>query len=164
MGQLVRESHGNGAALLGFSTDHGSVAAASDWDGPLEVKRVQPGLAGSWEALFHETGIARFALLLRGSDELAQALGVPRLQRAIGVIYRPETERQSHYFLARPAQQFDALVHLDRTGAVEPLDGREPHPPGERARDLALGRLAHSFAIGGTRRPAPAGRFATIHG
>jgi len=131
VGQLVREGHGNAAALLGFATDHGSVAAASDWDGPLEIKRIQPGLAGSWEALFHDTGIARFALLLRGSGELAQALAMPRLQRAIGVIYRPETERQSHYFMARPVQQFDALVHLDQTRAVEPLDGSEPHPPGE---------------------------------
>ena len=107
------------------------VAAASDWDGPLEIKLVQPGLAGSWEALYHDTGIARFALLLRGSGALAEALGVPRLQRAIGVIYRPETERQSHYFRARPVQQFDAVVHLDRTRAVEPLDRREPHPPGD---------------------------------
>ena len=156
--------HGDAAALLGFATDHGSVAAASDWDGPLEIKRVQPGLAGSWEALFHDTGIARFALLLRGSGELAEALRVPRLQRAIGVIYRPETERQSHYFLARPVQQFDALVHLDRTRAVEPLDAARAAPAGRSARDLAVGRLAHSLAIGIAARAASAGRFATIRG
>ena len=68
---------------------------------------------------------------MRGERTLVDALATPRLQRAIGVIYRPETEWQSHYFLARPAQQFDAIVHLDRTSAVKPLDGREPHPPGE---------------------------------
>ena len=130
VGQLVRERHGQAAALLGFSTFDGTVAAASDWDGPLEVKRVRPGLAGSSEALCHDTGLARFALVLRGNTELAEALGVPWLQRAIGVIDRPDTERQSHYFMARPARQFDALVHLDRTSAVQPLDAREPHPPG----------------------------------
>jgi erythromycin esterase-like protein len=131
VGQLVRERHGDAAALLGFSTYEGSVAAASDWDGPLETKRVRPGLPGSWEALFHDTGLARFALPMRGERALVEALATPRLQRAIGVIYRPETERQSHYFLARPAQQFDAIVHLDRTSAVKPLDGCEPHPPGD---------------------------------
>jgi erythromycin esterase-like protein len=131
VGQLVREGHGNAAALLGFVTDHGSVAAASDWDGPLEIKPVRPGLAGSWEALFHDTGIARFALLLRGNSKLAQALSTPRLQRAIGVIYRPETERQSHYLMARP---------------------------------VAIGRLAHSFAVESAAGTASAGRFATIRG
>ena len=131
VGQLVRERHGEGAALLGFSTYDGTVAAASDWDGPLEVKRVRPGLAGSCEALFHEAGVGRFCLTMRGDRALAAALAAPRPQRAIGVIYRPETERLSHYFQARPAEQFDALVHLDRTRAVEPLDGRQPHPPGE---------------------------------
>ena len=131
VGQLVRDRHGDAAALLGFSTYEGSVAAASDWDGPLENKRVRPGLPGSWEALFHDIALPRFALPMRGERALVDALARPRLQRAIGVIYRPETERQSHYFLARPAQQFDAIVHLDRTSAVKPLDGREPHPPGE---------------------------------
>jgi erythromycin esterase-like protein len=131
VGQLVRERHGEGAALLGFSTYEGTVAAASDWDGPLETKRVRPGLAGSWEALFHDTGLARFALPMRGERALVAALATPRLQRAIGVIYRPETERQSHYFLARPAQQFDAIVHLDRTRAVSSLDAREPRGSGE---------------------------------
>jgi len=131
VGQLLREGHGNAAALLGFATDHGSVAAASDWDGPLEIKRVRPGLAGSCEALFHEAGVGRFCLTMRGDRALAAVLASPRLQRAIGVIYRPETERLSHYFRVRPAEQFDALVHLDRTRAVEPLDEHQPHPPGE---------------------------------
>ena len=131
VGQLVRERHGEAAALLGFSTFEGSVAAASDWDGPLETKRVRPALAGSWEALFHDLALPRFALPMRGERAFAAALSTPRLQRAIGVIYRPETERQSHYFHARPAEQFDVLVHLDRTRALQPLDAREPHPPGE---------------------------------
>ena len=131
VGQLVRKRHGAAAALLGFATDHGTVAAASDWDGPLEVRRVRPGLAGSWEALFHETAVARFALLLRGNVALAKALAAPRLERAIGVIYRPDSERQSHYFMARLPLQFDAVIHLDRTRAVEPLDRVEPHPRGE---------------------------------
>jgi erythromycin esterase-like protein len=122
LGQLVRQRHGASAALLGFSTHHGTVTAASDWDGPAETKQVQPGLEGSCEALFHQVDSARFRLLLRGNPELSQALAAPRLQRAIGVVYRPETERQSHYFEARLARQFDAIVHLDATRALVPLD------------------------------------------
>ncbi|HEV7575810.1 MAG TPA: erythromycin esterase family protein [Caldimonas sp.] len=122
LGQIVRERHGAAAALLGFSTDHGTVTAASDWDAPAETKRVRPGLGGSYEALFHEVDSARFRLILRGNDELAEALAAPRLERAIGVIYRPETERQSHYFHARLVRQFDAIVHLDATRALAPLD------------------------------------------
>jgi erythromycin esterase-like protein len=127
LGQLVRERHGAAAALLGFSTHHGSVTAASDWDAPAETKRVRPGLEGSCEALFHEAGCARFRLILRGNDELAKALEAPRLQRAIGVIYRPETERHSHYFHTRLPRQFDAIVHLDETSALVPLE-REAAP------------------------------------
>ena len=124
LGQLVRERHGAAAALVGFSTHHGTVTAASDWDGPAETKQVRPGLDGSFEALFHETGIDRFRLVLRGNDELAKALAEPRLQRAIGVIYRPETERHSHYFHTRLPRQFDAIVHLDATRALVPLERR----------------------------------------
>lgn len=131
VGQLVREQHGDAAVLLGFSTHHGTVTAASDWDAPHEQMQVRPGLEGSFEALFHDVGIERFALLLRGNRELARALAAPRLQRAIGVIYRPETERQSHYFKARLPRQFDAIVHIDRTRALEPLDRSEPHSQGE---------------------------------
>ena len=125
LGQLVRERHGPAAALIGFSTHHGTVTAARDWDGPAETRTVRPGLDGSFEALFHESGSERFCLVLRGNDELAQALAAPRLQRAIGVIYRPETERQSHYFQARLPRQFDALIHLDETRALVPLDRGE---------------------------------------
>jgi erythromycin esterase-like protein len=124
LGQLVRERHGAAAVLLGFSTHHGTVTAATDWDEPAQTRAVRPGLDGSFEALFHEVGPARFRLVLRGNDELAQALAAPRLQRAIGVVYRPETERQSHYFQARLPRQFDAVVHLDETRALAPLDRR----------------------------------------
>jgi erythromycin esterase-like protein len=122
VGQLVRDRWGGDAVLVGFSTDHGTVTAASDWDAPGLRKRVRPGLQGSYERLFHECGEPRFWLPLRAADAaLAQALKERRLQRAIGVIYRPETERQSHYFYTRLAEQFDAMVHIDETRALQPL-------------------------------------------
>ena len=122
VGQLVRERHGNDALLVGFTTYTGTVTAASDWDGPHERKRVRPGLPGSYEALFHGLQTPDFLLLPATDPELAEALKEPRLERAIGVIYRPETERHSHYFYARLADQFDAVIHLDETSALEPLD------------------------------------------
>jgi erythromycin esterase-like protein len=122
VGQLARERFGTDAVLVGFSTYHGTVTAASDWDAPAERKRVRPGLAGSFEALFHEVGLRNFLLTMRGDDRFTEALDTPRLERAIGVIYHPETERASHYFEARLPQQFDAVIHLDETRAVEPLD------------------------------------------
>jgi erythromycin esterase-like protein len=122
VGQLVRERYGRDAVLVGFSTHRGTVTAASDWGGPAERKRVRPGLAGSYEELFHDVDLERFLLLLRDSDPLSAALASPRLQRAIGVIYRPETERQSHYFHTRLTRQFDAVIHFDETRAVEPLE------------------------------------------
>jgi erythromycin esterase-like protein len=122
VGQLVRERHGSDAVLVGFSTYSGTVTAASDWDAPAERKRVRPALTDSYEALFHEVGTPRFQISLREKTAMASALMEPRLERAIGVIYRPETERQSHYFYARLADQFDALLHFDQTRAVEPLE------------------------------------------
>jgi erythromycin esterase-like protein len=122
VGQLVRERHGNNAKLVGFSTYTGTVTAASDWDAPAERKRVRPALKDSYEVLFHETGIPRLLISLGNSDALDSALSDPRLERAIGVIYRPETERQSHYFYARLTDQFDAVLHFDETRAVEPLE------------------------------------------
>jgi erythromycin esterase-like protein len=121
VGQLVRERHGTAAALIGFTTHTGSVTAASDWDAPAEVKRVRESLPGSYERLFHDTGVPRFFLSLREGDGAA-ALVEPRLERAIGVIYRPETERSSHYFHASLPAQFDAVLHFDRTSAVRPLE------------------------------------------
>ncbi len=122
LGQLVRERVERDAVLIGFSTYQGTVTAASDWGDPGERKRVQPGLPSSYEELFHETDLPQFLLPLRDGGEAAGRLHEPRLQRAIGVIYRPETERWSHYFHARLADQFDALIHLDETRALEPLD------------------------------------------
>ncbi|MBL0418840.1 erythromycin esterase family protein [Ramlibacter sp. AW1] len=122
VGQLVRQRWGEQALLVGFSTYAGTVAAASAWDAPVEIKRVREGLPGSFEQLFHETGEPAFWLPLRGSATLSDLLRAPRLQRAIGVIYMPQSERASHYFEARLPAQFDAMVHLDRTRAVQPLD------------------------------------------
>ena len=121
VGQLVRETYGDEALLVGFSTYAGTVTAASNWGDEPEQKRVRPALAGSYEELFHETGTNRFILFPHGTQEIADALREPRLQRAIGVIYRPETERMSHYFQARLSEQFDAVIHFDETRAVEPL-------------------------------------------
>ena len=122
VGQLVREKYRGDAALVGFTTDHGTVTAASNWGGPAERKNVRPALAGSWEALFHSGFPARFLLTWRADDATYKALRGPRLERAIGVIYRPATERASHYFKATLADQFDAVLHFDETRAVEPLD------------------------------------------
>ena len=122
VGQLVRERWGQAAFLVGFSTYSGTVTAASDWDEPAERKIVRPALEGSYEALFHETGLRNFLLGLRGNSAAVLGLRQPRLERAIGVIYRPETERLSHYFGARLPHQFDAVFHYDVTRAVEPLE------------------------------------------
>jgi erythromycin esterase-like protein len=122
VGQLVRERSGDDAFLIGFSTYAGTVTAARDWDSAAERRHVRPGLVGSYEELFHATNIPRFWLNLRQADSAADVLSERRLQRAIGVIYRPETERWSHYFHANVAEQFDAVIHLDETRALEPLD------------------------------------------
>src|SRR5262245_8866357 len=122
VGQLVRQRYDGDAMLVGFTTHHGTVTAASDWEGPAERKRVRPALAGSYEAIFHATGLGRFLLRCRERDALRGALRDPKLERAIGVVYRPDTERQSHYFHARLADQFDAVLHFDETRAIEPLE------------------------------------------
>jgi erythromycin esterase-like protein len=122
VGQLVRERYEHDAFLVGFTTYEGHVSAASDWDGPVERKVLRPALAGSHEALFHELATPAFALLPDEEGRLPEALRRERLERAVGVVYRPETERQSHWFRAHLADQFDALIHIDRTRAVEPLE------------------------------------------
>ncbi|HEY8600481.1 MAG TPA: erythromycin esterase family protein [Thermomicrobiales bacterium] len=124
VGQLARERYGDAAFLVGFSTYSGTVTAADDWDQPPRLKRVRPGLPGSYEALCHAAGLPRFFLPLRDNPdpELLADLRVRRLERAIGVVYRPETERWSHYFRASLPDQFDALLHFDETSAVEPLE------------------------------------------
>ena len=121
LGQLVRERYGDDAWLIGFTTHTGTVTAANDWDDPAERKRVRPSLAASYERLFHDVELPRFLLLLR-EGPASEALWEPRLERAIGVIYRPESERLSHYFRARLPAQFDAVLHIDETTALEPLE------------------------------------------
>lgn len=122
IGQLAREHFGAEAVLVGFTTHNGTVTAASDWDTPAERKSVRPALSHSCEKLFHETGIPRFWLDFSKHKEAAEMLQHPLLERAIGVIYRPETERESHYFSANVSKQFDAVFHFDETRAVEPLE------------------------------------------
>ena len=123
IGQLCRQAYGGDAALIGFGTHAGTVAAATDWDGPMEVKTVKPSLPDSYEALCHEVGAERFLLDLRTGqhDDLRRVLAQPRLERYIGVIYRPETERWSHYSHATLPDQYDAFAWFDETHAVTPL-------------------------------------------
>jgi erythromycin esterase-like protein/predicted phosphoribosyltransferase len=139
VGQLARERFGAAAVLVGFTTYTGTVTAASAWDAPSQRKQVTPALAGSYERLLHDAGIARCLLPLRTDPELASALAGPHLERAIGVIYRPQTERRSHYFHARLSDQFDYVLHLDETRAVEPL---------ERTAIWEAGELAETFPSG----------------
>jgi len=120
VGQMIRERVGKEAVLIGF-TYHGTVTAASDWGAPAERKNVRPALEGSYEHLFHEIALPGFWIDLRGAGKIGD-LQQRRIERAIGVIYRPETERLSHYFHARLPEQFDAIIHLDETSAVEPLE------------------------------------------
>jgi erythromycin esterase-like protein/predicted phosphoribosyltransferase/dienelactone hydrolase len=131
IGQLCRQRFGNEAVLIGFGTHTGTVAAASNWDEPMEVKTVRPSRPDSYEAVCHDTGYERFLLDLREGerDALRESLAAPRLQRFIGVIYRPETERWSHYSETSLPDQFDAYVWFDETRAVTPLVTRAR--PGE---------------------------------
>jgi erythromycin esterase-like protein len=122
LGQLVRQRFDDEARLIGFSTYGGTVTAASEWGGVAERKAIRPALNGSIEELLHATGGKAFLVSARISPEAAEPLSVVRLGRAIGVIYQPTTERQSHYFHVRPADQFDAMIHIDRTRALEPLE------------------------------------------
>jgi erythromycin esterase-like protein len=132
VGQLAREHYGQEAVLVGFSTYGGTVTAADNWEEPPERKRVRPALAESYEALFHALAVPDFFLALR-QGAASEALPRTRLERAIGVVYRPRTERQSHYFEADLSDQFDAVLHFDETTAVEPLDRtpgwHSPEPP-----------------------------------
>jgi protein-L-isoaspartate(D-aspartate) O-methyltransferase len=123
VGQLCREAFGDGAYLVGFGTDHGTVAAASDWDGPMERKRVRPAAPESYELLCHDTEVPAFLLPLRypAREAVRHELEPPRLERAIGVVYRPETELASHYFEAVLPRQFDEYCWFDGTEAVTPL-------------------------------------------
>ena len=121
VGQLCRRRFGDRAYAIGFGTDRGTVAAASDWGSPMEVKRVRPSHEASYERVCHEAGVPRFLLGLRGEGELRRGLMEPRLERAIGVVYRPETELASHYFRAHLPRQFDEWIWFDETRAVRQL-------------------------------------------
>jgi erythromycin esterase-like protein len=131
VGQLVREQHGRDAVLIGFTTHHGTVTAASDWGAPAERKRVRPALTDSYEEIFHDTDVSQFLLTWREGEKGMEGLRDPKLERAIGVIYRPDTERMSHYFWARLRDQFDAVLHFDETRAVEPLERTAEWDTGE---------------------------------
>jgi erythromycin esterase-like protein/predicted phosphoribosyltransferase len=139
VGQLVREAHPQDCRLLGFTTYTGTVTAADDWGGPAERKRVRPALGDSVEELFHEVGEKEFMLLFDHAPRSAEALRSARLERAIGVIYRPETERQSHYFRSRVSDQFDAVIHIDETRALEPL---------ERTARWEAGEVPETYPVG----------------
>jgi erythromycin esterase-like protein len=139
VGQLARERYGHEAVLIGMSTYEGTVTAASNWDAPAERMRVRPALPGSFESVFHDAHISRFVITLRNDRHTADALREPMLERAIGVIYKPETERQSHYFRSRLSDQFDAVIHFDETRAVEPL---------ERTTEWETGEVPETFPTG----------------
>jgi erythromycin esterase-like protein len=130
VGQMMRERFGKEAVLIGFSTYHGTVTAASDWGAPAERKNVRPALEGSYEHLCHQTALPRFWIDLRGAGQIG-VLQQRRIERAIGVIYRPESERLSHYFNARLPEQFDAIIHIDETRALEPLERTSLRDEGE---------------------------------
>ena len=139
VGQLVRERHRRECVLVGFTTYTGTVTAASDWGGVAERKRVRPGMDNSYELMFHDVGIPSFLLAIRGNRALVEQLKPAHLERAIGVIYRPDTERSSHYFHASLSQQFDAVIHFDETRAVEPL---------ERTAEWQQGELPETYPSG----------------
>lgn len=122
LGQLARERFGDESRLIGFTTYTGTVTAASEWGGPAERKVVRPALNGSVEEFFHEVDLPEFLVSAAISRDAAEPLDVVRLGRAIGVIYLPATERQSHYYHVRPGEQFDAVIHIDETTALEPLE------------------------------------------
>jgi erythromycin esterase-like protein len=128
IGELARLAYGDGAVLVGFGTDTGTVAAASDWGADMEIKTVRPARADSYEHVFRRTGVARSLTDWRGPNrtEVREMLRVPRLERAIGVVYRPESELSSHYFEAVLSEQFDCWVWFEQTSAVTPLGHEKP--------------------------------------
>ncbi|HYC43230.1 MAG TPA: erythromycin esterase family protein [Noviherbaspirillum sp.] len=132
LGQLVREQYGTKESfLLGFTTHTGTVTAASDWDEPAETKMIRPSHPDSYERVFHDCELGRFIVPLRASPRLHALLEEQRLERAIGVVYLPESERVSHYFHASLSRQFDAVIHIDETRAVRPLERTAAHHDGD---------------------------------
>ncbi|HEY0009074.1 MAG TPA: erythromycin esterase family protein [Tepidisphaeraceae bacterium] len=126
VGQLCRERWGEEVFNIGFTTHTGTVAAAENWGEDVQIKRVNPSMEGSWERVLHDAAVPNYALIFRGNAELAKAFAGQRVERAIGVIYRPQTERWSHYFNASLSKQFDAVIHIDETTAVKPLEKSAP--------------------------------------
>ncbi len=139
VGQLARQRYGRDCVLVGFTTYTGTVTAASDWGAAAERKRVRPGMSGSVESLFHDVNIPAFLLTLPRNSHVSNGLRTPMLERAIGVIYRPESELASHYFHASVSDQFDAVIHFDQTRAVEPL---------EPSTEWGIGEPAETFPSG----------------
>lgn len=139
IGHLVRERHPGESFHLGFTTYEGTVTAASDWGGLAERKTIRRALPNSYEALFHATGVPQFLMLLDDLGDATAALNEPRLERAIGVVYRPGTERASHYFDVRLADQLDAVIHIDQTHALEPLERDSVWDRGELAETYPSG-------------------------
>jgi erythromycin esterase-like protein len=131
VGQLCRQRWGRDVFNVGFTTHTGTVTAAHDWGGEAEMMRVNPSLEHSVERLFHEVGLAEFMLIFGEAPRAAELLRVERLERAIGVVYRPRTERLSHYFEASVSRQFDAVIHFDVTTALQPLERTAPFEPEE---------------------------------
>lgn len=139
LGQLVRERYATRCRLIGLTTYSGTVAAASEWGGPVERKAMRPALNGSVEELFHETNLEAFLISPNAGAAVAEALAAVRLGRAIGVIYLPATERQSHYYHVRPGGQYDAIIHIDSTRALTPLETVAPWREGETAETYPTG-------------------------
>jgi erythromycin esterase-like protein len=139
VGQLVREIYGNASYVIGFTTYCGTVTAATKWGDPAARKRVRNALEGSIESVFHNVGRERFYLTFGRNEEFDSQLRRPMLERAIGVIYRPETERQSHYFQTHLSDQFDGVIHIDETRAVEPLERTAEWERGEPLETFPFG-------------------------
>jgi erythromycin esterase-like protein len=139
VGQLVREHFGAASVNIGFTTHTGTVTAASEWDAPPQRKHVRPSLPGSYERLFHDCGMRQFLLPIARDAALSDALAGPNLERAIGVLYLPRSERHSHYFYARLADQFDYVIHIDETRALEPLERSAAWHAGEMAETYPSG-------------------------
>ncbi len=162
VGQLVRERHPADCRTLGFTTYTGTVTAADDWGGPAQRKWVRPALPDSVEELFHEVGEKEFLVCFGAAPQAAEALRAARLERAIGVIYRPESERQSHYFRARVADQFDAVIHIDETRAVEPLERTPRWDEGEVPETLPVRPVSRRPMQGHERGHARGGQLARV--
>lgn len=140
LGTIVRERYGGDAVSVGFTTYEGTVTAASTWDAPERIWRVRPGLPGSWEDVLHRARPGDWYVVPRAGSALRDAMSEPRLERAIGVVYRPDTERASHYVASRIGERYDAIVHFDRTTAVEPIDARPaPRPSDEPPETWPMG-------------------------